>query len=237
MSNMYFRARSPPHKAALRITFPNADTGSRDAIAMLISLFGFAICLIIIALLAVRWRVVCRWNGGFVEVHLRFLGLSRRVWSVDLFEHTAIDNSTGLQEEQLEKLGAILGRLVDRIEALIEHREVVVRAGRAGLRLARRFRHWWRLDRGTIELTFGLKNPAHTGMTHGALSAVSGVVGAKWPQIQVVSRPDFDTQKFDSRGEIVFSIRAWDPVKDLVRFAATLPWRGLLRLKQSLVYQ
>ncbi len=204
---------------------------------MWISLTGLVILLLLIVLLAVRWRVICTWSGGLVEVRLRFLGLSRKVWSVDLFKHSAIDKAQGLQEEELEKLGAILGRLVDRIEALIEHREVVVRAGRAGLRLARRFRHWWRIDRGMIELSFGLKNPAHTGITHCTVSALGGMVAARWPQIHVISLPDFDKPMFDSRGEIVFSIRAWDPLKDLIRFGATLPWRGLVKLKRNLAYQ
>lgn len=204
---------------------------------MWISLTGFFIFLLLIVLLAVRWRVICTWSGGLVEVRLRFLGLSRRVWSVNLFEHTAIDKVRGLQDEQFEKLGDILGRLVDRIEALIENREVVLRAGQAGLRLARRFRHWWRLDYGRIEISFGLKNPAHTGITHGTVSALSGIVAARWPQIHVVSRPDFDAPTFDSKGEVVFSIRAWDPLVDLLRFGATLPWRGLLKLKRNLAYQ
>lgn len=203
---------------------------------MWISLTGLVILLLLIVLLVVRWRVICTWSGGLVEVRLRFLGLSRRVWMVDLFTHTAIDKSQGLQDEQLEKLGAILGRIVDHIEALIENREVVVRAGEAGLRLARRFRHWWRLDHGMIELSFGMKNPAHTGIAHGTVSALGGMVAARWPQIHVVSLPDFDSPAFDSKGEIVFSIRAWDPLIDLIRFGATMPWRGLLRLKRNLAY-
>jgi hypothetical protein len=204
---------------------------------MWLGLTAIIISTIVIVLLTVRWRVICSWNGGLVQVRIRFLGLSRTVWKVDVFEHTSKDTDADPESELLDRLSEVLGRIVDRVEALFEHQEVIMNSGRAGLKLARRFRHWWRLDRGTIELSFGLKNPAHTGMTHGAISAMSGMVGARWPQIQVVSLPDFDKTTLDSRGELVFSIRAWDPVKDLVRFAATLPWRGLLRLKQSLLFQ
>lgn len=226
-----------PYRRYLHIRLSIADLGSKGAFTMWIIAAVSVVFIIVIALLAVPWRVICSWSGGLVEVRLRFLGLSRTVWKVDLFEHTSTDDRAAPERELLEHLGALLGKIVDRIEALFEHRDVLVRAGRAGLQLARRFRHWWRLDRGTIELSFGLKNPAHTGMAHGALSAVSGMIGARWPQVCVISLPDFDTQSFGSRGELVFSIRAWDPVKDLVRFAATLPWRGLLRLKRILVYQ
>jgi hypothetical protein len=204
---------------------------------MWISLTGLVIILLFVTLLLVRWRVICTWSGGLVEVRLRFLGLSRKIWSVDLFEHTAVDQARGFQHEQFEKLGSLLGKVVDRIEALLENREIIVRAGQEGLRLARRFRHWWRLDQGTIEFSFGLKNPAHTGITHGTVSALGGMLTARWPQIRVISLPNFDAPAFYTRGEVVFSIRAWDPVRDLIRFAAALPWRGLLKLKRNLAYQ
>ena len=203
---------------------------------MWLNVFGTIVLLVILILLVAPWRILCHWSGGLVDIRIRFLGLSLSVWKRNVFERPEPrarerDTSEGTHR------GDLLFEAVDRIQALINDRDILVRSGRVALRLARRFRGWWHLEKGMIELTVGLGNPAYTGLAVGALSACGGMIEARWPQVHVASYANFEMTTLHSRGEVIFRIRAWDPVRDFIRFLATLPWRGLWKMKKDCAYQ
>ncbi len=193
-----------------------------------IAISSTALSLLLIVLFA-PWRVVCRWDGGNVNIRLRFLGMSVPIWKRNVFDRAR-------HRAESDK-GNWASELVDRIEAVIDHKDTLMESGRIAVRLARRFAGWWHLEASRVEITLGLGNPAHTGMALGALSAFAGTIAGRWPHIQIYARANFDSLVLSSRGEVIIKIRAWDPVWDIIRTLPSVPWRGLWKLKRSVAYQ
>jgi hypothetical protein len=186
-------------------------------------------------LLFAPWRVIGTWNGGLLELRLRFLGVTFVLWNRDVFERPEPDLKIH-HDRRLRESGVLIDEFVGRIQAIIDHQDALVQSGRLLLRLARQFRGWWHLENSRIEFTIGLQNPAHTGMALGALSASGGMVEARWAKLRISGRADFDSLTFQSRGEVIFRIRAWDPIWDLTQAMIAAPWRSLLKFKRALVY-
>lgn len=193
------------------------------------------VLVVLLVLLLAPWRVVCRWNGGLVELYVRFLGMSFTFWKGNIFERSEPEPKRRSARSDKDDRASV-SEFIDRIQALIDHRDVLVHTGRLLLQFARRLSGWWHLDHSRIEVVFGLGNPAHTGMALGALSALGGIIGAQWPMMQFAAHPDFDNATLLSRGEVIFRIRAWDPVWDILCALVKAPWRGLWKLKRDLVY-
>jgi hypothetical protein len=192
-------------------------------------IISLALLLLLTVLLFAPWRVVCQWDGGSVVIRLRFLGIAFPIWRNNVFARSkpAADS----------RKTRWVTELVERLEAVFDHRDTLVESGRVAMHLARRFAGWWHLEASRVEITLGLGNPAHTGMALGALSAVAGMIAGKWPQVHIYGRANFDSRALSSRGEVIIRIRAWDPVWDIIRTLPSVPWRGLLKLKRKIAYQ
>ena len=202
---------------------------------MWIGAIGSIVFFFLAVLLFAPCRVIGSWNGGLLELRLRFLGLTFVLWNRDVFERPE-PGSKIHHDRRLRESGVLVDEFVGRIQAVIDHQDALVQSGRLLLRLARQFRGWWHLENSRIEFTIGLQNPAHTGLALGALSAIGGMIEARWAKLRISGRADFDSLTFQSRGEVIFRIRAWDPVWDLTQAMIAAPWRSLLKLKRAFVY-
>lgn len=203
---------------------------------MWIIITGAIASLMALIMLFAPWRVIGRWNGGHLELSLRFLGMTFTLWKRDIFAHPVrvTKNSEARAERVNDKP---IAQLIDHIQALIDNRETLLHAGRLLLRLARKFSGWWHLEESRIDITIGLGNPAHTGVAIGALSAIGGIIGSRWPKLRIQGLANFDSLTLHSRGEVIVRIRAWDPVWDIIKIVAAAPWRGLWKLRRELAYQ
>lgn len=203
---------------------------------MWLSVIGLLLLISFLVLLFAPCRVICRWNGGKVEIRIRFLGLSFSVWERSVFERPKANARSSLEYPDRQSKDLILD-VADRFLTLVRNWEVLVRIGRVLLRFARRFRRWWRLEGSTIEITLGLGNPAQTGAAIGALAAFGGLVESRWPRLHILGHADLNAITLHSRGEIIFRISAWAPLWDVSRMLLTLPWRALWKIRRVPVYQ
>ncbi len=194
-----------------------------------------AFALIIVALLLAPMRVVIGWSGWLVQVRLRYLGMSLQVWTRNLLERSP--KHTKRRERAPDRdFGSMIEKLIDGLDTLVSNRETLEESARSALRLLHRFGRMLQLERGQIDIKIGMANPAYTGVANGMLWALSGMVQARWPQLFIRSLPDFDSTALDCSGEIVVRFRVWQPVWESLRFLATLPWRGLRKMKKDLAY-
>ena len=202
---------------------------------MWLGILGVIVLFLLAVLLFAPWRVIGRWNDGLLELHLRFLGITFLLWKHNFLERSE-PAAKNHHDKSSRDSSVLVSEVVGRIQALLDHQDALVQSGRLLLRLARQFRGWWHLENSRIEFTIGLENPAHTGMALGALSAFGGIIEARWAKLRISGRADFDSMTFHSHGEVIFRIRAWDPVWDLSRTLIAAPWRSLLKLKRGLAY-
>lgn len=198
-------------------------------------LFGSLAVLVMAALLLMPIRIVLSWSGGLVQSRLRFLGASYRMWERDLFARAARQEA-GQRRDTTKELDDGLLLLAQNLLGMIDHRDTLMEAVRAILKLAGESRKWWRFEQGRIDVALGVGNPALTGMAHGALAALGGILTARWPQLTVSSNPDFQRWTFASSGELIFRARAWDVLWHVLCLVATLPWRNLWKMKRDLAY-
>lgn len=203
---------------------------------MWISIIGVIALLLIPTVLFAPVRVIGSWNGGLLELRLRFLGFTYMVWRRNIFDRPKPQSRGRIQGAEPQGSDRVID-FVDRIEALIGHRDVLMRSGRLLMQLAREFSGWWHLEESHIDITFGLGNPAHTGMALGAISTFGGMLQARWPKLRIIGHANFDTMTLTSRGEVIFRIRMWDPVLDITQKLVRAPWLGLRKLKRDLAYQ
>lgn len=194
-----------------------------------------AFALVIVALLLAPMRVVVGWSGWLVEVHLRYLGMSFRVWTRNLLEQPT-KHSKRRERAPDRDFGSMIEKLIDALDAMITNRDTLVESARSAISLLHRFGRMLRLEGGQIDIKIGMANPAHTGVANGMLWALSGIVQARWPQLFIRSLPDFDSTALACNGEIVLRFRVWQPVWETLRFLATMPWRGLRKMKKDLAY-
>jgi hypothetical protein len=198
-------------------------------------LFGSLAVLALVTLLLMPIRLVLSWSGGLVQSGLRFLGISYRMWERDLFAQTARQEE-GERRDTTKGKGDGLLILAENLLSMIDHRDTLMEAVRAILKLAGESRKWWRFEQGRIDVAFGIGSPALTGMAHGALAALGGILTSRWPQLTVSSNPDFQRWTFASSGELIFRARAWDVLWHVLCLVATIPWRNLWKMKRDLAY-
>lgn len=195
---------------------------------------AFTICALTLlaAILFSPLRVVLWYQSGVVRVRIRLWGMSVSVGSHDLFAREFDQSDTGRTKPDTGFF-----RTMAKLESLTKNWSTIKQTKSVAMRLARRFWQWCHLEHGRIDITIGTGNPAYTGMIHGAIWALGGMITARWAQIRVYSHADFDTTAADLTGEVTFRIRLWDPLWDIIRLLATLPWRGLLKLRKDLAYR
>lgn len=180
-------------------------------------------------------QLIVVWADTDFRVELRILRIKFPLWKGDLRARAKAAEHPGSRGTR--NLDMMIRRFAQRERSLADDKDDVSQAIRSALRLARRFRHWLSLESGRIELVIGLPNPAQTGMVHGALSALSGMLMAKWPRLVMQSVPNFDGSSLGSHGELIFRVYVWRVLWHSISFLATTPWPKLWKLKRSLAYR
>ncbi|HUU46611.1 MAG TPA: DUF2953 domain-containing protein [Acidobacteriota bacterium] len=124
-------------------------------------------------------------------------------------------------------------RLFRRLATSWSHSPTVRRMLLVIVRLTGRLPRSWRLEKGRIDLAFGLGDPARTGMMLGYVSAVRGIVQRRWQHLGIVFTPDFNRWLFRMEADLTLRIIPVQPVYHLLRAVGSIPWRGLWKLKRA----
>jgi len=123
--------------------------------------------------------------------------------------------------------------LSQRIESARQNRPVLLKITRVALRLAGRLLRAWRLERGRIAMAVGTGDPATTGMAIGYLYAARGMILRRWPQLEWELRGTFDRATFHGEADLVWRVIPLTPLIHVARAVATLPWRGIWRMRRT----
>jgi hypothetical protein len=190
-------------------------------------ILGILAVLAIVVLVA-PVRLIGIWEATRVEVWLSFLGLRGRIWNRNFAEPSVAKKRKATERHAPEQIDPL-----QLIGVLRENRDTLSRTAHVTLLFLRRLWGSWRLESGQVAVALGTGDPAGTGMAHGMMSALAGVLASRWPQVQLESHPDFEGAAFESHGRLVFRIRLLDPAWHFLRYMVTLPWRGLLRMKRQ----
>jgi hypothetical protein len=114
-----------------------------------------------------------------------------------------------------------------------DFRLVLRRALLVAVRLVGRLIRSFRFQGGHLEITMGTGDPAKTGMLTGLYYAVQPQLRQRFPRLMLAWRPDFDRSIFGVDGEFKWRLIPVEPVYHLLRALATLPWRGLWKLRKA----
>ncbi|HWO56625.1 MAG TPA: DUF2953 domain-containing protein [bacterium] len=185
-----------------------------------------------IVVLVAPVRLIGVWEAMRVEIWLSFLGLRGRIWNRDLAEPSMAKMRKATERLASEQIDPL--RLIG---VLRENRDTLSRTAHVTLLFLRRLWRSWRLESGHVMVALGTGDPAATGMAHGMISALAGVLASRWPQVRLESHPDFEDAAFESHGRLVFRFRLLDPAWHFLRYMVTLPWRGLARIKRQWALQ
>jgi hypothetical protein len=125
---------------------------------------------------------------------------------------------------------------VRRIRLLWSYRLILRRTVFVAARLVGRLWRSWRLESGRLQIVFGSKDPALTGLASGLFWAMRPTLHQQWPMLAIDWQPIFapaveTTLRVEAT--LVYRVIPVEPSWAVARALGTLPWRGLIRLKKA----